>query len=102
MRTLYVYVTDTVFQENHWRNGYGGAIFSNYFVELKLQGCHFINNSARSGGAIFNIRSTLHVNDTVFEHNVAEVYGGAISSYEIYIKPTSTEIQLERVVQCFL
>ena len=47
-----LYITDTVFLGNHWKDGNGGAL-SISFLDLKMQRCLFMNNSARSGGAIF-------------------------------------------------
>ena len=72
----FVYITDTKFLGN----GNSSAL-SIDFVNLTLRRCHFINNTARSGGAIFYNRSKLQIIDTVFECNRAIVgRGGAINS----------------------
>ena len=65
-----LYTSDTVFLGNYWKDGNGGAL-SIGFVDLKMQRCLVMNNSARSGGAIFYAHSYLSVKNTVFEHNHA-------------------------------
>ena len=82
-------IANTLFLGNNWPDGCGGAL-SVSFVDLKLQGCQFINNTAKSGGAIFYTHSNLHVDDTVFESNRAIFSeGGAIYSLK---SPNSTFI----------
>ena len=78
--TINLSITNTLFLGNNWPDGYGDAL-SVSFVNLKLQGCQFINNTAKSVGAIFYTHSNLHVDDTVFESNRANFSkGGAIYS----------------------
>ncbi|MCL2115589.1 MAG: hypothetical protein FWH29_05140 [Methanobrevibacter sp.] len=59
----------------------GGAIYS-FGTKVNVIGCTFINNSASSGGAIYNYYgSELAIENSTFINNTAEIdYGGAISN----------------------
>ena len=88
----YIVLTESTFLENT-ANESGGAIacFHDSF-ELTIHHCHFSKNKAGKGGALFHDTrfrlNTLQLNNSIFEDNIAEKFGGAISGSGSY-----TEIQ---------
>jgi len=64
----------------------GGAVY-NHGGTVTVEDCAFTSNAAtggselRAGGAIFNNNGTLTVTGSTFTGNTAELYGGAIRSY---------------------
>ena len=61
---------------------YGGAIYSlqNADNTIRINGCDFVNNSAKSGGAVFNREPNISVSRCRFINNSAPDIGGAIYS----------------------
>lgn len=87
---------NTVFHDNHARNGgYGGAIYVNG-ADLTVRNSGFVNNTSDGYGGAIQIESSNHstvfISNSVFAKNVAEISGGAIdlSSYGTTSKITAT------------
>lgn len=73
-------------------NSHGGAIYGfsneNYYPEIILDNCNFINNTAEYGGAIFIECGILQISNSLFIDNYAYNYGGSIAALydsEIFI-----------------
>ncbi|WP_296894419.1 Ig-like domain repeat protein [uncultured Methanobrevibacter sp.] len=62
---------------------YGGAIYWSSGDNATVNNCTFTNNYAYHGGALVcgNI-GNVYINDTVFTHNTAGIYGGALYLYD--------------------
>lgn len=89
-----VSIKNTVFDSNQSKYG-GGIAFNNFNLgsQLSIDSCFFFSNSAilsGTGGALSlynssssSIKHTLKINvsNTVFDGNIAEVWGGAIENY---------------------
>ena len=79
-------------------NTYGGAILNIGDTEviptLNIKNCTIKENIADYGGAIYSIAGTVNIEDSIFYHNVAKDYGGAIAceyNYGLNIKNTTFE-----------
>ena len=64
---------------NEGIRGNGGAIFNGYNSVTNVTDSYFVENSAYSGGAIYNLEADVNIKDTSFVGNKAE-FGGAIAS----------------------
>ena len=83
-----VTITECTFLDSASSNSYGGGVQINYSAIVKakivLQNCHFLNNSADSGGGLsVNITDgsnerTLLIQGCHFENNQAKVKGGGM------------------------
>ncbi|WP_405294288.1 C1 family peptidase [Methanobrevibacter sp.] len=72
-------------------NDFGGAIYcGSYSNNAYLDGCTFINNYAKYGGAIYLKGGILEINDCSFINNTAYSFGGAIACQQVYNKPKVT------------
>ncbi len=71
-------VTGSTFTRNT-ADWYGGAIYNEYSGDLTINASEFTDNTAETGGAIFNA-GTLTISDAQFNQNSAEA-GGAIYNY---------------------
>lgn len=76
-------IISCVFSENQ-ADTRGGAVYSTGSLKqpVEITDSKFISNSSSTGGGAFYIanKNTLHVNDSVFEQNIAEKgFGGAIA-----------------------
>ena len=81
-----------------YSNTYGGAICNiGDTIEnptVNINKCTFKENIAKYGGAIYSIAGTVNIEDSVFFHNSADNYGGAIAceyNYGLNIKNTIFE-----------
>ncbi|MEL6926091.1 MAG: choice-of-anchor Q domain-containing protein, partial [Bacteroidota bacterium] len=78
-------VTNSNFENNVARTN-GGAIgldeLTTNMIELSLSDCHFKNNQAKNGGAIFQDNSSLTISRCSFENNQATDFGMEIYNSE--------------------
>uniref|UniRef100_UPI0025D62513 C1 family peptidase n=1 Tax=uncultured Methanobrevibacter sp. TaxID=253161 RepID=UPI0025D62513 len=81
-----------------YENTYGGAICNiGDTIEnptLNINNCTIKENIADYGGAIYSIAGTVNIENSIFYHNVANDYGGAIAceyNYALNIKNTIFE-----------
>lgn len=71
---------------DEYGNSYGGCIYTSYKQDdekhhlISLTDCHFFNNSAEYGGAIYIDEGYMEINNCFFINNHAYNYGGAISA----------------------
>ena len=77
-------ISDTTFTNNQAAQR-GGALYNGFYNSkeeagfVSIEDSKFINNTATSGGAIFNDHSgKLKVEETLFDENTATAYGGAM------------------------
>ncbi len=73
-------IKDTLFQGNMSSEGYGGAIYNVHSNHIEIENSSFIENSAESGGVIFNDESTVTFTNSLFYGNSASDFGGAIAN----------------------
>jgi predicted outer membrane repeat protein len=82
-------LTNANFNLNSANNGSGGAIFNTFLIGNNTAGTgstinliqnSFQQNSASSGGAIYNSASSSNLTNVSFSQNAASSYGGAIFS----------------------
>lgn len=66
-------VEDVTFRENMVWDGaaYGGAVYNAGDYQL-FEGCEFIENSARIGGAVYNLQTSTTLIDSTFFDNLAK------------------------------
>lgn len=78
----YVNIYNSTFTNNVGKNGFGGAVATFAKSASVIDNCTFINNSAKSGGAIHTTdnRNLVFVNNSNFINNTATSEGGAIYS----------------------
>lgn len=94
-------ITDSQFTYNEAKTG--GAIY-NYAVALSIDRCAFLYNKANTGGAIYWENSNGAVKNSVFKHNSAKKFDGAIyydsidfnkrSSNNTFYNNTPVEIEI--------
>jgi len=71
---------------DEYGNSYGGCIYTSYKQDdekhhlISLTDCHFFNNTAEYGGAIYIDEGYMEINNCFFINNHAYNYGGAISA----------------------
>lgn len=68
---LSISVNNCTFKNNTVAKGNGGAIYKKGKSHLKITNCTFAANSARCGGAIYNDKSTLIIDNCIFTENQA-------------------------------
>lgn len=86
---------------DEYGNSYGGCIYTSYKQDdvkhhlISLTDCHFFNNTAEYGGAIYIDEGYMEINNCLFINNHAYNYGGAISS----VNANKITIKKSRFVQ---
>lgn len=85
---FYVNIENTTFSNSTRNGGRGGAVVVKH-VQLTVSGCHFIENTATSGGAIYSEFSVIQIENTTFVGNLAQDSGGAVYSLhtKCYLNP---------------
>jgi predicted outer membrane repeat protein len=80
--TTNVFLSENTFLENA-ANGSGGACYFNVYGSVQLSHCHFKNNMAVYGGAVYSSSASvdfgaLELNNCTFMGNAADALGGAL------------------------
>ena len=96
-------ITDCTFSDSNSSNSYGGGVQINFSPNIKvnvvLQNCRFLNNSADSGGGLSVnitdglIERSLLIQDCYFEDNQAKFKGGGM-----FVKLSGTDSNVENVL----
>ena len=76
----FISIKDSLFQANVSSEGYGGVIYNAHSNHIEIENSSFIENSAESGGVIFNDESTVTFTNCLFSGNSASDFGGAIAN----------------------
>ena len=72
-------VVNSNFTNNHDLNGYGGALYTDFY-NSNIVGCNFVNNNAGTyGGALVVAADSSSVVDCIFVNNTVGSYGGALT-----------------------
>ena len=76
-----VSIERSTFNNNRAPRGPGGAIYISCRTRTtqKIQDSRFSENSAESGGAIYNNENPLELSGSLIAHNTAEFYGGGLA-----------------------
>ena len=88
-----VIIRNSIFENNNVSD-VGGALYiadSNGHITI-VDNCTFINNSAASGGAVFDY-ANLTLNNSVFINNTAEEAGGAIYLYHNSLRLNNATVE---------
>lgn len=83
------YISNCAFTGNKAKT-YGGAIH-NYYIGsgYKISNCSFIADSAKLGGAIFNIGAAPIISNALFSQNIADSVGAGVYNYNASPKLTN-------------
>ena len=78
LKGVKITIINSIFMGNRRYSGDGGALYAQN-AELQILDSQFINNSARSGGAIFLLyQCSTKLKNTIFNNNTASKQGGSI------------------------
>ena len=94
-----LYAAKVLFYANNVTdNGFGGACYVDYSVDIEIEGCNFTANSAAEGGAIYSFDTAFLVKSCEFSRN-----GEAIHSYfpgkgSKYVDPVLDKVNPDKFI----